>query len=211
MRWNRYKHEYEEDYYDLLRRYGRQGNEWGTRSISRRDSRDDRLCSRLRSPAGRSPNRYRPRSRSRPRPRDRERRAPSVNKRSSPPPHPSLQRSRPVEQPAYRGATTEHFSGYAIETPDLVADPPGATFDEQLELRDEAVQLLGAQEGYYEAVRREMLSRYMARVQMYETKVIETRKRVAGEERTRYNRDDEGRGRGKRGRERETRDSRRRF
>ena len=209
VRWNRYKHEYEEDYHDLLRRHGRQGNEWGTRSISRRDSRDDRLCSRLRSPAGRSPNRYRPRSRSRPRPRDRERRAPSVNRRFSPPPHPSLQRSRPVDEPAYRGAITDHFSEYAIEMPDLVADPPGATFDEKLGLRDEAVQVLGAQEEYYEAVRRKMLSRYMARVQKYEREVIQIRKRVAGGEGTRYEKDDGRRGRGNRGHERETRDGRR--
>ena len=209
VRWNRYKHEYEEDYHDLLRRYGRQGNEWGTRSLSRRCSRDYRRRSRLRSPAGRSPSRYRPRSRSRPRPRDRERRAPSVNRRFSPPPHPSLQRSRPVDEPAYRGAITDHFSEYAIEMPDLVADPPGATFDEKLGLRDEAVQVLGAQEEYYEAVRRKMLSRYMARVQKYEREVIQIRKRVAGGEGTRYERDDGRRGRGNRGHERETRDGRR--
>jgi len=196
-RWNKEKETYEWRYEDNLRRREREGS-------------GDRRRSRLRSPVGRSPSRYRPRSRSRPRPRDRERRATSVNRRSSPPPHPSLQRSRPVEQSTYRGATTDHFSEYAIETPNLVTDPPGATFDERLGLRHEAVQLLSAQEEYYEAVRRKMLARYMARVQMYEIKVIETGKRVAGEERTRYNRDDGRRGKGDRSRERETRDGRRR-
>ncbi|KAI4925681.1 hypothetical protein J4E85_007560 [Alternaria conjuncta] len=120
------------------------------------------------------------------------------------------ERSRPVEQPAYRDAASDHVSDYAIETPNLVADPPGATFDEQLGLRDEAVQLLGAQEEYYEAVRRKMLSRYTARVQKYEREVIQIRKRVAGGEGTRYNGDDERRGRGNRGHEREIRDGRRR-
>ena len=210
VRWNRYKHEYEKIYHDLLRRCGRQGNEWGTRSISRRGSRDDRRRSRPRSPAARSPSRYRPRSRSPPRPRGRERSASIIDERPIPPPQPSFQRSRPAEPPANRGAKIDHFNEYAIETPDLVADPPGATFDEQLVLRDEAVQLLGAQEEYYEAVRRKMLSRYMERVQKYEREVIQIRKRVAGGEGTRYERDDGRRGRGDRGHERENRDGRRR-
>jgi len=197
-RWNKEKETYEWRYEDNLRRREREGS-------------GDRRRSRFRSPVGRSPSRYRQRSRSRPRPHDCERRAPSVNRRSSPPPHPSLQRDRPVDQPAYFGAATNQFSEYAIETPNLVNDPPGATFDERLGLREEAVQLLGVQEEYYEAVRRKMLARYMARVQMYEKKVIQIWKRVADGEGTRYERGDGRRGRGDKGRERETRDGRRRY
>ena len=208
-RWKRQRGYYERDYTDYLRDMKeREGEERdrhrGSRSVPR-GNRNDRRRSRMRSPT-----RYRQRSRSPPRPRDRERRASMIDERPIPPPQPSFQRSRPVEHSANHGATTDHFNEHAIKTPNFEAEPPGATFDEQLELRDEAAQLLGAQEEYYEAVRRKMLSRYMARVQMYEKKVIETRKRVAGGERTRGSRDDEGRGRGRRGHGREIRDGRRR-
>jgi len=191
VRWNVGKGEYEGIYESMPQKRNRERSERGSRPMSRRESRDVRWRSHLGRPMGRSTRPNRQRSRSPARPSRRETRTSSIREPIIPPPQPSSQRGRSADQPAFRGSATHHVNEYAIDLPTLVADPPGATFNEKLGLRDEAVQLFGAQEEYYEAVRRKMLVQYMARAQMYEKRVIEIRKRVAGEERTRYNRDDE--------------------
>ena len=178
----------------------------GVRHLRREDRR-----SRSRVPMDRSPRRYRQRSRNQPHPRGHESRTRSIDEPPIPPSQPPIRSAtRAIAHPLHYGSSDNHLSEYAIDMPSLSAQPPGASFDEQVELRDGAMQLFAAQEQYYEAVRRKLLARYEARVQMYEKNVIQIQKRVAGGEGSRYERDDERRDRIFRGHGRESRDGRRR-